>query len=288
MGVNIQTIKDIRLYLAKELKGNFQDHEISALSNIIIKTVTGIKRLQNLALPEHHVTQIHARRIINICKELKSGKPIQYILGETSFYNCVIKLNEETLIPRPETEELVDLIIKENRGFTGNILDVGTGSGCIAIALAVNLPGSSVTGTDISEGAIKIAEENSRLNNVSVSFLKADVFSSDHLTVAETDIIVSNPPYVRDLEKQFMNSNVLDFEPHTALFVPDSDPLVFYRAILEQAVKILVPKGKIYFEINEAFGLLMVELLEFYQYSDILIVKDINGKARFIKGIKNV
>ena len=287
MGVNIQTIKDIRLYLTKELKGIYQDHEISALSNIIIKTVTGITRLQNLALPEQHVSQIHACRIINICKELKSRKPIQYILGETSFYNCVIKLNEDTLIPRPETEELVDLIIKENRGFTGNILDVGTGSGCIAIALAVNLPGSSVTGTDISEGAIKIAEENSRLNNVSVSFLKDDVFSSDHLTVAETDIIVSNPPYVRDLEKQFMNSNVLDFEPHTALFVPDSDPLVFYRAILELAGEILGPNGKIYFEINEEFGQLMVGLLTFYKYSDISIVNDINGKARFIKGIKN-
>ena len=183
MGVNIQTIKDIRLYLSEQLKGIYQDPEISALTNIIIKTVTGISRLHHLALPEQNISEINALKIIKICNELKTGKPIQYILGETNFYNCIIKLNEETLIPRPETEELVDLIIKENRGFTGKILDIGTGSGCIAIALAMNLPGSSVTGFDISEGAIKIAGENSRLNNVTVSFFRADVFSFDHTTI---------------------------------------------------------------------------------------------------------
>lgn len=286
MGVNIQTIKDIRLYLSEQLKGIYQDPEIRALSNIIIKTVTGISKLHHLAFPEQKISEIKARRIIRIGNELKSGKPIQYILGETNFYSCTIKLNEETLIPRPETEELVDLIIKENIGFTGEILDIGTGSGCIAIALAKNLPGSSVTGFDISGGAVKIAGENSRLNNIPVSFFRADVFYFDPTTYTKANIIVSNPPYVRDLEKKLMNRNVLDFEPHAALFVRDSDPLVYYRAILELAGIILTDEGKIYFEINEAFGRVMVELLECYKYSDISIVKDANGKARIIKGIK--
>ncbi len=287
MGVNIQTIKDIRLYLSEQLKGIYQNSEISALTNIIVKAVTGIPKLQNLALPEQPVSEMYARRIIKICNELKSGKPIQYILGKTNFYNCIIKLNSETLIPRPETEELVDLIIKENRGFSGEILDIGTGSGCIAIALAKNLPGSSVTGSDISEEAIKIAGENGRLNNVTVRFVMADIFSTGHISDLKASIIVSNPPYVRRMEKKFMDRKVIDFEPHKALFVPDQDPLVFYRAILELASSILTYGGKIYFEINEAFGKEMAELLKSYQYSDVLIINDINGKVRIIKGTKN-
>jgi release factor glutamine methyltransferase len=284
---NIKTIKDIRVYLAKELKEFYPDSEIIALTNIIIKTVTGITKLHQLALPEQKISQIHARKVARICHELKTGKPIQYILGETIFYNCIIKLNEDTLIPRQETEELVDLILQENRGFKGKITDMGTGSGCIAIALATNLPGSSVTGIDISEGAIKIAEENSRINNVPVTFFKTDVFDFDYSSVPDTDIIVSNPPYVRLQEKLFINKNVIDFEPHSSLFVPDSDPLIYYRAILKIAANILTATGKIYFEINEALDSLMIELLKLYHYSDILVIKDINNKPRIIKGIKN-
>jgi release factor glutamine methyltransferase len=287
MSLNIKTIQDIRFYLTKKLNGIYQDSEIAALSNIIIKTVTGVKKLHHLAMPEKDISKVHARKIAKICDELKTGKPIQYILGETSFYNCAIKLNEEALIPRPETEELVDLIIRENKGFKGKILDIGTGSGCIAIALSLNLPGSSVTGFDISGGAIKIAKENNRINWASAKFFRADVFCFDQSTVIKTDIIVSNPPYVRDLEKKDMKCNVLDFEPHKALFVPDSDPLIYYRAILELACKILIQSGKIYFEINEAFGKSMTELLQSYQYSDILIVNDLSGKARIIKGTKD-
>ncbi len=287
MGVNIQTIKDIRQFVSEQLKEVYQGPEITAMTNIIIKTVTGVSKLHHLVSPQQKISETHSQRIINICNELKSGKPIQYILGETIFYNCIIKLNRETLIPRPETEELVDLIIKENKGFAGEILDIGTGSGCIAIALAMNLKGSSVTGFDISEEAIKIAGENSSLNNAHVSFFKADVFSFDHSTYTKADIIVSNPPYVRNLEKKFMSRNVLDFEPPAALFVPDSDPLLFYRAILELAWKILTDDGKIYFEINEALGKVMVDLLELYKYSDIAVFNDINGKVRFIKGNKN-
>ena len=239
------------------------------------------------ALPESPLTQKQAARVLSICRELKSGKPLQYVLGETSFYNCTIKLSAETLIPRPETEELVDLIVKENRGFRGTILDIGTGSGCIAIALAINLPGTTVTGIDISEGAIAMAKENSTLNNATVAFFRADIMNFDANQVTKTNIIVSNPPYVRDSEKKHMASNVLDFEPHNALFVPDSDPFRYFTAILEIAGKILIPGGKVYFEINEAFGKEMSLLIEEYGYRSIEVIRDLNGRERIIKGTRN-
>jgi release factor glutamine methyltransferase len=288
MGVNIQSINDIRFYIAKELGEIYQEPEISSLTNIIIKTITGIKKLHQLYLTEQIVTSWQAGRIIDICNELKTGKPIQYILGETNFYDCIIRVNSATLIPRPETEELVDLIIRENRSYQGNIIDIGTGSGCIAIALAVNLPGAVVKGIDISDKAIRIAQENALLNNVTVSFMKGDIFNFDFEMVDMADIIVSNPPYVRNSEKQFMSKNVLDFEPHLALFVKDSDPLAYYQAVLKVAVKILLPGGRMYFEINETMGKLMVQLLESFQYSEIQILTDINGKERIIKGTKDV
>ncbi|MCX6326203.1 MAG: peptide chain release factor N(5)-glutamine methyltransferase [Bacteroidia bacterium] len=289
MYVKIQTIKDIRFYLAKELEEIYQETEISALASIIIKTVLGIKKLHQLFnITGQPVTSGQAGRIIDICKELKTGKPIQYILGETTFYDCIIRVNNATLIPRPETEELVNLIIRENNGYRGSIIDIGTGSGCIAIALAANMPGSVITGIDISEGAISIARENALLNNVIVSFMHGDIFNFDPEIVNKSGIIVSNPPYVRNSEKKLMNSNVLDFEPHVALFVTDEDPLKYYNAILKLAGKILLPGGKVYFEINEAMGKSMVQLLESFEYSGIKIVTDINSKERIIKGTKYV
>jgi release factor glutamine methyltransferase len=288
MGVKLQTIKDIRLYLSEELEEIYHDSEIIAISNLIIKTVTGMSRLHQFQMADQQIKKLQAHKIEEICEELKTGKPIQYILGETEFYDCIIKVTGATLIPRPETEELVDLIIIENRGFTGNILDVGTGSGCIAIALAAKLPGTSIFGIDISGEAIKTARENAKLNNVNVSFLKGDIFNFKSGVIKNVEVIVSNPPYIRDSERQFMNKNVLDFEPHTALFVPDSDPLLFYRPILNVAEKIMLPGGKIYFEINEAMGQSMVYLLKGSGYTGIELVKDLNGKDRIVKGEKDV
>jgi release factor glutamine methyltransferase len=287
MSVNIQTIKDIRPFLSRELAEIYPETEISAFANIIIRTLIKKSGLHIHALPESPLTQKQASGVLSICRELKSGKPLQYVLGETSFYNCTIKVSGETLIPRPETEELVDLIVKENRGFRGTILDFGTGSGCIAIALAINLPGTTITGIDISEGAIALARENSRLNNATVSFLRADIMNFDVSQFKKINIIVSNPPYVRESEKKYMAGNVLDFEPHNALFVPDSDPLGYYNAILEIAGKILVPAGKVYFEINEAFGKEMSWLFKEYGYSAIEVIRDLNGRERIIKGIRN-
>ena len=229
-----------------------------------------------------------AEKIIWITGELKTGKPIQYILGETTFYNCTIKVSSSTLIPRPETEELVDLIIRENKGYNGNILDFGSGSGCIAIALATNLPLAKLTGIEISDDAIRIAQGNAFLNNVKASFIQGNIFAFDNDSVSKAGIIVSNPPYVRNSEKSLMAKNVLDFEPHLALFVTDSDPLIYYKAILNLAEKLLLPQGRLYFEINEVMGRSLIQLFESYDYSEIEIVHDINDKERIIKGRKNV
>lgn len=284
---NIQTIKDIKPYLEKELAGIYPPEEISAFSSIIIKTVFRVSGLHLLASPDNHVTRKQAGRIAGFVRELRTGKPLQYILGETSFYNCIIRVSPGVLIPRPETEELVDMIIKENREFRGTMLDVGTGSGCIAIALAVNLPGSWVRGIDINEAAVRLAAENAALNKASVSFSVNDVFSPDLAPIGNTGIIVSNPPYVRESEKIRMSGNVLDHEPHSALFVPDSDPLLYYRAILRMAGTILIPGGRIYFEINEAMGDEMYKLMSSSGCNDVAVVRDINDKDRFIKGIRN-
>jgi release factor glutamine methyltransferase len=288
MSNTFQTIKEIRLYLAKELKDIYKESEINAVANIIIKTVIGVTRLHQLYMPEHQISNQQAEKIFDICKDLKTGKPIQYIVGETIFYDCTIRVSGATLIPRPETEELVHMIIKENSDYTGNIIDIGTGTGCIAIALALNIPSAKITGTDISEEALAIARENAVLNNSQITLIQSDILSIKTKTIDIPGIIVSNPPYVRNSEKIYMNKNVLDFEPHIALFVEDTNPLKYYRAILEFAEKNLGKHGKVYFEINEAMAREMIQLFEFFGYSGIEVVKDINGKDRIIKGKKDV
>jgi release factor glutamine methyltransferase len=287
MGVKIQTIKDIRSCLSGELQGIYPEPEINAIASIIIKTLPQAEKLHQIYDPGMTVDAADIIRVNEIIRELKEGKPIQYILGSTDFYNCIIRVNETTLIPRQETEELVDMVIRENRKFTGNILDIGTGSGCIAVALAKNIPGASVCGIDISGDALIVAMENGRLNNVSVEFRQEDILNPGGILISGQGIIVSNPPYVRHSEKVLMNRNILDFEPPEALFVNDSGPLVYYISILKMAERILLPGGKVYFEINEAMGKEMINLLETYGYSGTGLFKDINGKDRIIRGNKN-
>lgn len=284
MSVNIQTLKDIRNYLKHELQEIYPEQEIVAITNLIIKTEFGIDRLHLLLDPASEISVSDAKKIIEITKELKTGKPVQYVLGETEFYNCSIKVNDKTLIPRPETEELVDIILSENKGFKGRLIDFGTGSGCIAIALKKVLKDATVTGIEISGEAIEVASSNAVLNKTNVLFLQGDIFDFDTATVARADIIVSNPPYVTEAEKKQMNLNVLNFEPHNALFVTDEDPLVFYRAILDLSIRILNPGGRIYFEINEKKGDEIISLMKTKGYSEVVVEDDINGKNRFVKG----
>jgi release factor glutamine methyltransferase len=287
MAVKIQTIKDIRFYIAKELDFHYNEQEQRTIADILIKTVLNITKFHQLYDNEFTVSEKDALKIIDYTERLKTGEPVQYVVGETSFYDFTIRVNRSTLIPRPETEELVDLIIKENKGYRGNITDLGTGSGCIAVALAVNLPHAKITGVDISEEALKIAHINSDLNNAGVSFIKGDILDQNIIGLPEAGIIVSNPPYVRESEKLRMSGNVLDFEPPLALFVTDSDPLVYYNAILKIAEKALLPGGRLYFEINEAMGMSMIRLLKENNYSETEIVLDINNRERIIKCIKN-
>lgn len=286
MAFNLQTIKDIRNHISGELKEIYPEEEIQSLSEIVMLHVLGGSRAGLLCNPERRMTKEESEKILSVCNELRTGKPIQYITGEVIFYNCTIRVSPGVLIPRQETEELVDLVIKENRGFSGEITDACTGSGCIATALALNLPEARVTGVDNSKQALKSAAENARINGVRVNYILSDILKSGLADAGKPDIIVSNPPYVRESEKALMHRNVLEFEPHEALFVPDNDPLVFYRAILGSAGKIQDGGGRVYFEINEAMGKPMADLLGSFNYTAIVVIRDINGKDRIIKGIR--
>ena len=218
--------------------------------------------------------------------ELMLGKPIQYILGVTEFYGLPFLVNENVLIPRPETEELVELILKEEgkgkreKGKV-RVLDIGTGSGCIPIALKKNLPNADVYAIDISEKALATAQKNAEFNTVAIHFLLKNILETEDLG-QQFDIIVSNPPYVRHLEKAEIKPNVLEFEPHLALFVDDNDALLFYRKITELAIKNLNPNGKLYFEINQYLGKETVALIESFGFKNVDLIKDIYGNDRMI------
>ncbi|MDY0097781.1 MAG: peptide chain release factor N(5)-glutamine methyltransferase [Bacteroidales bacterium] len=288
MAGNLQTIKDIRNYLKNELGNIYPEEEVVSLTGIVLMSVLKIDGIRALIDDQAPVlSPENTSRIKEICERLKTGEPLQYILGETIFHDCRIKVNPSVLIPRPETEELAELIINENKGFSGKLTDACTGSGCIAIALAVKFKEAGISGFDLSPEAISLAVENAELNNAKVSFYQADVFDIPACNINKVDIIVSNPPYVRNSEKRAMKRNVLGFEPHEALFVPDDDPLIFYKAILKLAGKMLTRGGKIYFEINEAMGRDTIGLLRSYNYTETAIYKDINGKDRIVKGYKN-
>ena len=215
---------------------------------------------------------------------LKKQEPIQYILGTTEFYGLTFKVNEHTLIPRPETEELVDWVLSNlhDQDRVLDILDIGTGSGCIAISLAKNIPTARVSGIDISEKTLEVAQENAIKNQVLVSFCKEDILETTALK-NKYDVMVSNPPYVRQLEKKAMNANVLDYEPGLALFVPNEDPLLFYRKIAQLAMVSLQTRGWLYFEINEYLSKEMDVLLKEIGFANIEIKKDFREVPRMIK-----
>ncbi|MDO9552687.1 peptide chain release factor N(5)-glutamine methyltransferase [Rhodonellum sp.] len=218
-------------------------------------------------------------------EKLLRGMPIQYILGKAPFYGREFKVGPEVLIPRNETEGLVHLIIKENQTPGLKILDVGTGSGCIPITLALELKNATVFGLDISEIALEMAKENAKSLKADVLFFHCNILQ-DEIPIQGLDILVSNPPYVRDSEQAQMHQNVLQYEPHLALFVADDNPLIFYRSIAEKGRIALKPGGKLYFEINEAFGPETKKLLEDLGYSEIHILEDLNGRDRMVTGIR--
>lgn len=219
-------------------------------------------------------------------KELLTGKPIQYITGKAPFYGREFLVNSSVLIPRNETEELVHLIIKECKKSGMRILDIGTGSGCIPITLALEIKGSDVYGLDISEEALSVASQNASLLGAIVVFQKCDILNEE-IPFKHLDIIVSNPPYVRISEKELMHGNVLKHEPHLALFVNDDDPLLFYKHIAHKAKNVLNPHGRLYFEINEALGNETMYILSEYGYTEVKLIKDLNGKNRIVSATFN-
>jgi release factor glutamine methyltransferase len=282
-------VKSVVNYFYSELKDEFGKDDIETLLFYCCETYLGFRSRTELTLrAEETMSESDLLKFNFAVKDLKKHRPIQYILGETMFLGLTFSVNEEVLIPRPETEELVDLIIRENKGRTLRILDIGTGSGCIAISLKKNLPESQVTGVDISEGALALARNNAEANRVAVPFIQLDILNIFPLPIAEKlDIIVSNPPYVTSSEKKGMESNVLNYEPHLALFVPNEDPLLFYRKIIEVSVVYLNSGGRIYFEINKEKGKEITELLRLSGFDEITVKKDMQGMDRIISARKD-
>jgi release factor glutamine methyltransferase len=266
----------------QQLETIYDAAEIESFFFIILDAFHNMKRLDLALNRDFEIDTIQLLQWETVLSQLKNQKPIQYILGETAFFGLRFYVDKSTLIPRPETEELVEWIIKENVNTKDlKILDIGTGSGCIAISLAKNIPNATVFAIDVSEKALLMARKNAERNNVSVSFIEKNILETENLE-HQFDIIVSNPPYVRHLEKAEIHQNVLAHEPHLALFVEDNDALLFYRKIAELAKKNLSKNGLLYFEINQYLGKEMVALLEEYDFKNIQLRKDVYGNDRMI------
>lgn len=283
---DIMKLKDIQNRFHLELDTIFYKEEIDSMFYLLINAYYKVSRLQLATDLELEVEDDHD--VLNALELLKQEKPIQYILGETEFYGFPFVVNEHVLIPRPETEELVEWVLKHsNKTDEINILDIGTGSGCIAVSLAKHFPKAKIYAVDICAKAIETAKHNAKLNDVDVIFFEADILKAHSIDNFKFDIIVSNPPYVRDQEKSMMKPNVLDYEPHLALFVRDYDALQFYKAITKFALHNLKESGALFFEINEHLGNDMIELLVSSHFHDIELKQDIFKKDRMIKGIKS-
>lgn len=278
-------IKQYRTQFIKELSPFYDAYEAESFFYLILEDKHKLRQI-DLAL-NHELTFSESDFVVwdSLLKELKKEIPIQYLLGKTHFYGLDFEVNENVLIPRPETEELVEWIINENskvdRTKKIKILDIGTGSGCIAISLAKNIPNAEVYAIDVSRKAIETAKKNAANNKVEVNFILQNILETEVLK-CNFDIIVSNPPYVRNLEKQEIKKNVLDYEPHLALFVEDNDALIFYRKIAELAQKNLLENGQLYFEINQYLGKETKELLETLGFKNIDLRKDIYDNDRMI------
>lgn len=269
-----------------ELSGYYTQSEVFALTRIIATEMLGIPQMTFFLKDDVTLKAEQEAMLFNTIERLKKHEPIQYIQGYSDFCGLRFKVTPATLIPRPETSELVEWIAADYSGKAASILDIGTGSGCIAISLAHKLPESKVTAWDISNDALAVATENSKANGCTVLFEQVDILSYEPKS-AQFDIIVSNPPYIKENEKSAMHKNVLDWEPHTALFVPDNDPLLFYRTIAKKGLTLLKPGGTLYFEINRAHGAETMKMLADYGYTNIELRKDFADNDRMIKAVKN-
>ena len=294
-------VKQFRDHFNSELSDHYPKTEIQSFLSIILEEFLGFQRIHLVTKADYEIDTNNLEMLHKVVERLKHQEPIQYILGKTEFYGLPFLVNENVLIPRPETEELVEWILLEvgklqrvrgskvqSDALSGveewkvSILDIGTGSGCIPIALKKHLLNADILAIDVSKEALKVAQKNTEMNGVEIQFIEKNILETNHLS-QKYDIIVSNPPYVRELEKAKIKPNVLDNEPHLALFVEDHDPLIFYRKIAELAKDHLTENGMLFFEIKQYLGKEMLEMMHLLEFQNVLLKKDLFGNDRMIK-----
>jgi len=295
-------LKKFKLYFSDTLSEIYPQTEIDSFFFILIEELLGLQRIDTVLKPDFIIENEILNNLKNIISRLKKEEPIQYILGKTAFYGLPFLVDKNTLIPRPETEELVEWILKEIQELrikiqkeSLSILDIGTGTGCIPISLAKNLKNETISAIDVSSNALKIAKQNASLNNVTIDFFELDILQAENLNKLSVsaqskthsnnkyDIIVSNPPYVRELEKVEIKNNVLNNEPHLALFVDNENPLIFYKKIADLAKSHLTKNGLLFFEINQYLSNETVTMLKEKEFTNIELKKDLFGNDRMIQ-----
>ena len=278
-------IKELRDKMIRDLSTIYPENESINLANWLFSSIAGIEKKDFSLDPGRYIEPGIIAELKIKHGELMLHKPIQYITGTAYFHDLVLKVDPSVLIPRPETEELVKWVANDFKNVSGlKILDIGTGSGCIVLALGRLLADPVLTAIDISQSALDLASLNAESCSIKVEFIQKDILDEKGWSDMENfDLIVSNPPYVREFEKSRMQANVLDYEPHLALFVPDQDPLLFHRAIAKVAQLKLAPSGKLYLEINESLGREIILLLQEEGFTDIMLKKDMQGKDRMIR-----
>ncbi len=280
-------LKDAIAHFRKELAPFYPKGEIDGMKLVVFDHLLHYSQVDMILHADDEIPDFIAEKLDSIIDRLKRYEPIQYIIGDAYFYGYHFKVTHDTLIPRPETEGLIDMIVDENSGEDLHVLDIGTGSGCIAISLSLALKFPIVYATDISQAALAVARENATTLKGKVKFVQSDILAADPGINERFDIIVSNPPYICDEERNEMDKNVLDYEPHSALFVPNEDPMLFYRAISRYAIQALNPGGRLYLEINSRFPKETCSLLQKIGFENVLAENDYCGRPRFVKATKS-
>ncbi len=277
--------KDVFNWVVSQISLDEPHDEIKSIAYLLLEYAFKISKARIVAGDE--LGGVDQAKLATLINRINQGEPIQYIIGEQHFYGRIFKVTPAVLVPRPETEHLIDSVLEYTKALNAQklrILDIGTGSGCLAITLLIEVKNAEVIGTDVSEQALRIAAENNQLHNTSVNFILNNVLESP-LPEGKFDLIISNPPYITEREKSNMMGNVLNFEPHSALFVHNSDPLIFYKAILSKGIKQLNNGGMLVVEINERYGSEVSSLFEKMRFHEIEIIKDLQGKERVVKGL---
>ena len=282
-----KTLADIQAEMRSQLAPIYSGRELQQIVFELLEHF-GFTRVQAIACPDAKLSETDYQRLSGQLKRLADSEPLQYVIGTEQFMDMDFCVCRDVLIPRPETAELVRLVADRCTAPLPRIADIGTGSGCIAVSLAKLIGGAQVTAVDVSEAALAVARQNAEHNGAQVEFVCADILADNQLFAQQSlDIVVSNPPYVTESDKQQMSRNVLDYEPHLALFVPDADPLLFYRRIATLSAQWLKSGGQLFFEINERFGCETVQLIENLQFDNVELHRDFYGKDRMVSAVWN-